>query len=94
MAGPAFAAAAWPVSTKIPAPIIAPTPITITSNVPRLRRSLWVSSSVLSSVSSMVLRGPRNGRAATAMAAPVPPGRVATNPGERYRPSSRLYFSR
>ena len=47
IAGPAFVAAACPVRTKMPAPTIAPTPSTMTSNVPRLRRSLWDSSSVL-----------------------------------------------
>src|SRR5512142_384480 len=38
-AGPAYNAAAWPVSTKIPAPMMAPTPSVTRLNGPRVRLS-------------------------------------------------------
>ena len=84
----------------MPAPTMAPTPSTTTSNVPRLRRSLCVSSSVLASVSSIVLRGPSNRVAPAAMAPALPRGTAGqANASDqrcaaRSRPSSRLYFSR
>src|SRR6187455_1710252 len=39
MPGPAFAAAAWPVSTKMPVPMIAPMPSAMRFIGPRTRRS-------------------------------------------------------
>ncbi len=54
MAGPAFDAAAWPVSTKMPAPMLTPTPKTIRSNAPRFFLSRCSGSSVSAIVCSMV----------------------------------------
>ena len=46
MAGPALDAATVPVSTKIPAPMITPTPKTTRSRACRFFRSWWSGSSV------------------------------------------------
>jgi hypothetical protein len=48
MAGPALAAAAWPMSTKMPAPMMLPTPSAIRLQAVSVRRSGTASASATS----------------------------------------------
>src|SRR5450755_3652190 len=50
-AGPAWSAAAWPVSTKIPAPMMAPMPSVMRLTGPRERLSVFSPTSLASLVS-------------------------------------------
>ena len=57
MAGPAYCAAAWPVSTKMPAPISAPMPSEVTLNSDSERRRLVeVPAASLCSPSALLLQ--------------------------------------
>ena len=56
MLGPAYCAAAVPVSTKMPAPMMAPMPMAVMLNGPSVLDSLWPSASPLFTMSSTDFR--------------------------------------
>ncbi len=76
IAGPASSAAAWPVSTKMPAPIITPIPKTMTSKIFSSRLSRNPCSSVPATLASIVFR-----RASE----PAAIDETLTQPGARWR---------